>query len=82
VAQDSGSEGQTIRLALSGISSAHQDLIPGYKYYTTPKGDLTLQKNNNKLPFIGIAISDKQLLLNPELLSAEHEQIEREDALP
>lgn len=73
VAQESASEGQEVRLTLGGISSAHRDLVPGYKYYANYEGDLTLQVNTNQLPFVGTALSDTQLLMNPELLPGERE---------
>jgi len=78
VAQESASEGQEVRLTLGGISSAHRDLVPGYKYYANYEGDLTLQVNTNQLPFVGTALSDTQLLMNPELLPGEREH-QRED---
>jgi hypothetical protein len=81
IVQDSGSEGQKVRLALGGISPAHHNLIPGYKYYSNMNGDLTLQMNLNQLPFVGTAISDSQLLLNPNLLPGEVEAHKEEESV-
>jgi len=64
VAQSSGSDGDSITVARTGISSAHSDLVIGTNYYATYQGQLSMYaKSDFNQQMIGVAISSNEILL-------------------